>query len=266
MSELGYAYFVRAPAQRQPMRERLAFFSGYLEHADPLLAEDAYLEFGHAPFDQVAAVVDLLPMPSLRKWIVDPRVPQSRKGFYGLALGLARSETDRAENVALLRKLTLEPADDFRGGFDGVLGGYLVAAGEPALAIIEQNILGNPRAAEGDVRHAQTALRFCHEFGRRSIPPERLCAATRRLLSRPEFAAAATIDLGRWQDWEALDRVVALFGQPGYDTPETTRAVVGYLLACPSDRAARQLARLRKLDPKAVADAERHLSLLGPAR
>jgi hypothetical protein len=266
VSELGYAYFVRAPASKLPTRERLKFFAAYLEHRDESLAEDAYLEFGHAPYDEVARVADLLPMESLRKWLVDPRVPQPRKGFYGLALGLAQNDNDRRANVALLRKLVLEPADDFRAGFDGVLGGYLVAAGEPALKLIEERILANPRAAEGDVRHAQTALRFCHEFGRESLTSQQLSKAARRLLARPEFAATAIIDLARWQDWDALENIAGLFGRPGYESPETTRAVVGYLLACPAPQAARELARLRKLDSKAVADAEQRLSLLGPAR
>lgn len=266
VSELAYAYFVRAPAAALPMRERLKFFAGYLEHRDELLAEDAYLEFGHAPYDEVARVADLLPMESLRKWIVEPRVPQSRKGFYGLALGLARNDADRQANLAVLKKLVLEPADDFRAGFDGVLGGYLVAAGEPALALVEERILANPRAAEGDVRHAQTALRFCHEFGRDAFSSERLSRATRRLLARPEFAATAIVDLARWQDWDTLEKIAGLFGQPGYESPETTRAIVGYLLACPQPQAAQALTRLRKLDPQAVADAEQRLSVLGTAR
>jgi len=265
-SELAYAYFVRAPATILPTRERLKFFAGYLEHRDELLAEDAYLEFGHAPYDEVARVAELLPMESLRTWIVDARVPQSRKGFYGLALGLARSDADRRANLAVLKKLVLEPADDFRSGFDGVLGGYLVAAGEQALALVEERILANPRAAEGDVRHAQTALRFCHEFGRDRLSSERLSQSTRRLLARPEFAATAIVDLARWQDWDTLEKIAGLFGQPGYEPPETTRAIVGYLLACPQPQAAQALTRLRKLDPKAVADAEQRLSVLGTAR
>ena len=28
-------------------------------------------------------------MADLRRWLVDPQVPPARKGFYGLALGLA---------------------------------------------------------------------------------------------------------------------------------------------------------------------------------
>ena len=66
VSEIGYAYAARAPELRIPTAERLRYFTPYLEHADPLVANDAYLEFGHAPFDDVAKVADLLPMERLR--------------------------------------------------------------------------------------------------------------------------------------------------------------------------------------------------------
>ncbi|HEV7222256.1 MAG TPA: hypothetical protein VGN42_06100, partial [Pirellulales bacterium] len=74
------------------------------------------------------------------------------------------------------------------------MGGYLMAAGEPALELIEHKYLADPRAASGDVRHAMTALRFYHEYGR-EIPAERLARALRKLLVRQEFAAAAIVDL-----------------------------------------------------------------------
>jgi len=45
----------------------------------------------------------------------------------------------------------------------GIFGGYLIAVGEPALELIEDRYLANPTAANGDVRHAMTALRFYHE-------------------------------------------------------------------------------------------------------
>ena len=78
-----------------PAHERLRYFAEFLEHADPLVAEDAYLEFGHAPFDEVARMADLLPAAKLRAWLVDPGVPQTRKGFYGLAIGLSVSPDRR---------------------------------------------------------------------------------------------------------------------------------------------------------------------------
>ncbi len=229
---------------------------------NPLVAEDAYLEFGHAPFDVVAQNVELLPMERVRRWLVDPNVPGRRKGFYGLALGLADRPRDRSANAALLRRQILAPENDFRAGFDGVLGGYLLLEGEPGLALIESRYLADPGAAVGDVRHAMTALRFYHEYGH-AIPQERLCRAMRRLLDRQEFAEAAIVDLARWQDWDALDEITALYGRPEYAQAGIRRAIVGYLLACPEQEASAALATLRAMDPQGVADAERILRQVG---
>jgi hypothetical protein len=263
---LAYAYLLRAPATRVDATKRLEYFARYLEHRDPLVAEDAYLEFGHAPFDQVAKAAEHLPMESIRRWIVDPRTPDARRGFYGLALGLAKEPADRAANEAVLEKLAHEPADDFRAGYDGVLGGYLLLGKERALAEIERRILANRQARPGDVRHALTALRFYREFGGDGIPDQQQRLALRRVLDQPDFAADAIIDLARWQDWESLDAVVALFQRQGYAEPATSRAVVGYLLACPEKRAAKELARLRTVDPRAVRQAEAQLEGLGTGR
>jgi hypothetical protein len=260
LNETSYAYLARAPSLRKPAAERLAYFVPYLEHRDPLLAEDAYLEFGHARYDEVAAVADKLPMEAMRRWLEDDRVPQERKGFYGLALGLARDDAERRRNAEFLKQQILKPASDFRAGFDGALGGYLMAAGEPALELIEKKYLADPRAASGDVRHAMTALRFYHEYGR-EIPAERLARALRKLLARQEFAAAAIVDLARWQDWESSKTVIALCQGESLKDASIRRSAISYLLLCPTAQAARETARLRQLYPKEAADAEKRLNL-----
>lgn len=262
VNETSYAYFARAPAARAATAVRLAYFARFLEHADPVVAEDAYLEFAHASFDDVVQVAHLLPADRVRTWLVDANVPSHRKGLYGLALGLAREPQDRRTNSELLRKLILAPEDDFRSGFDGILGGYLLLTAASGLELVESRYLADPRAGDGDVRHALAALRFYHEYGR-EIPTARLNAAARHLLARPEFAEAATIDLARWKDWGATDEIAALYARPQYAQPAIRRAIVGYLLACPDAKAAGALARLRKLDPKGVALAEQILSRTG---
>ena len=140
-NEASYAYFARAPSLRTPATERLKYFAPFLEHRDPLIADDAYLEFGHAPFDTIARAVEVLPMDRIRRWMTDAKIPPERKGFYGLALGLARSEADRSSNAKLLHDLILLPENDFRAGFDGVLGGYLMLAGEPGLELLEELLI-----------------------------------------------------------------------------------------------------------------------------
>jgi hypothetical protein len=256
VNETSYAYIAQAPSLRTPAAERLRYFAKYLDHADPVIAEDAFREFGHAPYDAVAEVADLLPSEQFRAWLVDPNYPDSRKGFLGLALGLAKTESARNANAEFLRGQIIKPASDFRSGFDGILGGYLIAGGPAALDLIEQRFLMNPEAADGDVRHAMQALRFYHEYGRQ-IPPERLHEALSHLLARPEFAASAIVDLARWQAWKTLDKVAPLYSNPTYAQPAIHRAIVNYLKVCPEARAADQLAMLRRQDPQGVAAAER---------
>ena len=82
-------------------------------------------------------------------------------------------------------------------------------------------------------------------------------------LARPEFAESAIVDLARWQDWDALPEVTSLFTKAGFAQPAVRRAVVGYLLACPEQRARLALASLRALDAAGVAEAEQVLSTTG---
>lgn len=255
IEEAGFAYLAKLPAARQPAAERLRYAARFLEHADPLVAADAYLEFGHAPFDEVRQVADAFSQEKLRRWLVDPGVRGDRKGFYALALGLAQAPAERTANAALLAKLIAAPADDFRAGFDGVLAASLLLSGEQGLTEIEERILANSKSRDGDVRHALSALRFYHDYGR-EILPERLAQALHPLLDRPEFAAAAIVDLARWQDWSQLGRIAGLYQSPKFDTPATREAVVGYLLVCPERAAAAALAELRARDPQGVAAAE----------
>ena len=193
----------------------------------------------------------------MRRWIVDANIPEERKGFYGLALGLAIKDNDRQANEKLLRQLIETPSDDFRAGFDGVLGGYLILAGGAGLKRLDERLLANADARPGDLRHAATALRFIHEFGRGAIPATDLNRAMRRLLARPDTAAAAIVDLARWDDWDALDEVVSLFDRDEFSDGPTTRAIIGYLQACPRAAASQALVRLRKQDPRRVDEAER---------
>ncbi|MBI1903451.1 MAG: hypothetical protein HYS13_20300 [Planctomycetia bacterium] len=255
-SELSFAYLLKAPSLRTDQAERLKYFAKYLEHADPAIAEDAYLEFAHAPFDVVAKTADSLDGEKLRAWLADEAVPAERKGLYGLALGLVGPPEKRAENAKFLRKLVEAPGTDFQAGWDGIIGGFLVADGEAALKTLEELYLAKPDAAVGHVRHAMTALRFYREFGR-DIPPERLAQATRRLVERPAFAALAIADLARLEDWDSVDAVAALFGRKDFDDVQTKKAVVFFLLACPRPEARTRLAAIRQRDEKFVAAAER---------
>ncbi len=265
VNETSLGYFAQAPPNRASPRERLGYYARFLQHRDPVIAEDAYLEFAHAPFSDVVQVADKLPSDDLRAWVTDLNVPQERKGFFALALGFPRSHEEADANAAFLREIILAPASDFRAGFDGVIGGYLLVAGVPGLELIEHKILKNPDAAEGDLRHVANALRAYYEFGQ-NIPPERLAESVRFLLSRPSLAATSVVDLSRWGDWGALPEVVKLYDTDNRPSVALRRAIVGYLMACPMKEAETALATLREADPQGVAEAERFIQATSGGR
>lgn len=260
VDESAYGYIFREPSVALPQSERLNYFAHYLENRNPLVADDALQEFAHASFDDTVLAARTLPMAKVRSWLVDPQIPPARKGFYGLALGLAVDPTERRLNEEVLHQQIVAPASDFRAGFDGLLGGYLLLTGQKGLDLLDSRYFANPKAAIGDVQHAMRALRFYHQFGH-GIDPVRQAESLSHTLVRPEFAAEAIMDLARWQYWPVESQVAELYEKKGYDDPVIHRAIVGYLKACPKPEAAAALAHLRSVDSNGVAEAERWLEV-----
>lgn len=283
VNEIGLAYLARLPDLRQPPAERLAYVAPYLEHDERLIAEDAAQEFAHADLADVRAALNRFDYAKIRGWLISPEIRAEHKGFYGLLLGMScaaakqvtenggaklnpkpvSAEISTAEislNRDLLARLAFEKQTDFRAGYDGVLAGYLLANGAEGIATIAEKLLDYPNTPTGDARHAAAALRFYHEYGPADMRPA-VAAATAKLLTREECAAAAITDLARWKAWAETERIAAIASRPGIDAP-TKRAAVGYLKASPQERAGELLARLRAADPAGVEGAENALRAL----
>jgi len=263
---LGYA--VAAPATSLPAAERLRWFTRWLEHPEPAIAADAFMEFGLAPFETVRSVADAFDADSLAAWIVEPGIDARRRGFYGLATGIVAAHSADGATQGRLRE-ALEaaidtPADDFRAGFDGLLGGLLVADGVAGLEALDRRGLFAPTARPLDQRHLLAALRFAWESLGDTIPRDRVATATARLLASPAVAADAAVDLARYNAWTHVDDVAGLWATLGRDDPLVRRAVAGYLAACPLPVAKKHLEHLRTADPRrldAALEAAR-----GPAK
>jgi hypothetical protein len=252
-------HVVAAPATDRPAAERLRWFADRLDHPDRRIADDAFAEFGLAPYEAVREAAGAIDRAWLRDCVADTSGEQKRRGFCGLVLGIrAAGAADRAaaeQEIALLTRAIETPGSDVRAGFDGLLGGLLVAEGAEALGFFDRRGLFAPDARAGDARHLLAALRFAWESLGDRLPRERTAAATARLLDNPAVAADAAVDLARYAAWGEVDRVAALWDRLGRDDPLIRRAVVGYLQACPQREARAHLERLRAADPRAVAEA-----------
>jgi hypothetical protein len=252
-------YVAAAPASDMPAAERLRWFATRLEHPDPAIAADAFTEFGLAPFTAVRAAASALDPARLRAWVSEPGIDPRRRGLYGLLLGVvAAAAHDPAvarDCIDALHRAVEAAADDFRAGFDGILAGVLVAEGESGLDSLEQRGLGGREARALDQRHLLAALRFAAESLTETIPRGRIITATAALLASPAVAADATVDLSRYQAWEAVDQVAGLWDTLGTDDPLMRRAVAGYLANCPLPAAKQQLAKIRSRAPERLQQA-----------
>lgn len=255
VDENSASYYLKAPDLRRPATEQLNYYVRYLEASPAEIADDVYRQFGRASFNDVAQLADKLPMASLRSWLVDAAIPEDRRGFYGMALGLARDEVTRRENQTLLQRLIVMPANDYRAGFDGVLAGYLLLAGQAGLDELAARYVANSDARPGDVFHLLTAIRFYQEYGH-DIPPAKLAAAIAPLVERPQFATAVMADLARWHAWDALPRVARWLETDQKVEPDVERAAVAYLLASNNDDAQTRLMRWRTRNPAHAAQVE----------
>ncbi|QDT65340.1 hypothetical protein [Calycomorphotria hydatis] len=249
ITEAAFEYVSGAPSPNKPTVERLPYFVKYLENEDDLIASDSYGEFANAPFEDIEKVKKLLPTEKVAQWVINPDTSPARLGLYGLLLGLCGDK----DNLVLMKKMIMEPVEDIRIGINGIMSGYVYLGGAEALDLLVDyklkseyliddngNVLkdedGNPIPVPfSETYAAMQSISFMWTYGQDRISKEKLRAALRTLLDRPELADFAIRDLARWKDWSIQKRLYELYGEDGYTVPGTKRAIVKYFLASTKD-------------------------------
>ena len=301
-SEAAYDYLAGAPTPQSadgakiPHRDRLEYFIKYLEFPDEIVANDAYGEFANAPYEEIVAVKAKLPRDKIRGWVLDPATPPSRLGLYGLLLGLSGKDAD----AQAMEKLIAKPTSEFRIGLDGVMSGYLMLKKEPGLDLVQELKLenefivdekGTPIVDESgekvpvpfsETYAAMQAVRFMWDYGAGAIDSDRLQAAMRVLLDRPELADLAIADLARWKDWSIMGKLAKLYDEEAYQVPGIKRSIIRYFDAATKDlpddaektasesaalpehatQAKQHYAAIKEKDPETVKSVEQFLILL----
>ena len=282
--------------------KRLEHFLQYLQHEDPLLAQDTYDEFARAPYADLIALADQIDRPQLWQWIEDRDVSPSRRSLFFTMLGVCGKDDD----IARLRKMMLADQRVLRSaaeaaaaaslglggaitlpvtpemvsmeqrrkqlGFNALVGCYLKLSGSDGLDVIDEYFLADPDADPTKVYGALIALRFLGEETD-DVPMERLLESMRLVLGKPDFAEQAITDLARWEDWSVLDRLVTMFE----NAPPRTyvkEPIVAYLdqasrqAGSVGERANTALEKIEQLDPDTVKRARSLLAFgfLGRAR
>lgn len=272
ISEAAAKYLAKLPAPGTPAIDRLVFFMNYLEHPDDTVGNDAYAEFASSPYDVIVPLSDKMPVEKVRQWVTSEETSPTRLGLYGLMLGLCGEPSDKK----LMEAKITEQTDDFRLGIDGVMGGYLLLAGEEGLKLIEERKLKDNTIPFSETYAAMQALRFLWTDGAKDdesqFTRDRLRQSMRLLLERTELTDLVIADLARWSDWSQMDTVYELYDAEGFEIPSIKRAIVRFFLAAtrvkdnqPTEaqkaKAEMYLAELTEKDPKTVKAAERFFFL-----
>jgi len=268
-SKEAVAYLKSAPPRDTPTAKRLEFYARHLQDPTEAIAEDAFGEFAGAQFSDVQLARGAYAADKLRKWLTEEGVPATRRGLYGMMLGLAGDMDDRD----FLQQLIEPSTDEVRIGIEGAMGGYLYLAGAAGVDFLERTKINDPQIPFHETYAAVQALRFIWSYGEDRVPHARVLQTMRKLIDRPALCDIVINDLARWKDWSLQDRVLALYGTRGFDIPSIRRAMIRYLIASSKDLPegeeppphvvkGRQLVEeLRRKDPKRVAEVERFFFL-----
>jgi hypothetical protein len=264
LTDRALEYIRKLPSLPEKGPERLSFFQDYLEDPEDMLARDAYDEFAKAPYAEVKALGDRLYHDKFVAWIKDLDTSTSHRRLYLTLLGVCGRDDQRPEDIAMLEEAITAEGDAPKPALDATIACYLTFTGEKGLPLVEDRFLKNKDCSYSDTYSAIMALRF-HGQEEEIISKERLLAALRNLLDRPELADLIIPDLARWQDWSAMERLVTLFKEADDKSSWVRVPVVQYLKVCPLPEAAKHLEELTQIDPEAVKRASFFVPLGGAA-
>ena len=235
VSETTVDYLRRLPEKSVDHADRLRFYLNCLEHSEPMVAIDAWAEFGNSKYEEVKAVRKDMPREKLRGWIAEPTTSPERLGLYGMMLGLCGEASDTdfllsqifdsplpvMGEAILSEQLTGIPGSAFlqtidytdlaspqmRIGSEGLLGGYLLLANEHGLDVLDQKFESSEVIA-----HAYClALQFIWEYEPDLIARQRLRLSMRKLLRSEQIQSIAITNLCRWEDWTVLSQLQSSF-------------------------------------------------------
>lgn len=271
VSEESSEYILQIPAPDIDQLQRLRFFADHLEHADALIADDAFSECAVVETLDIGTVADLFDAGRLRQWLADEQMPPQRVGLYGLLLG----QLGNPQDADFLKQEIERHSDDVQSELRCMISGYLTLTGESGLPLIEDAFFTAPDSSYYETYSAMRSLRFIWTHAEGVISRERLRESMRILLDRPDVADLAITDLARWQDWSVGEQLMDLYGAEAYDLPSIKQAIVRYYLV--AKRATGEddstetsehvlfaeacLEKLRKTDPDNVLAAERFFFL-----
>ena len=237
--------------------KQLAYFAGYLDHADAEVVADAFLEFAKADDADVAQVAKSLDPVRLRKLVTDPQTPADRLSLLAYLLGACGGPADADLLAGLLR----QPDERVRSAYSGVLAGYVLLRPTEGWKFAYA-LLGDSKRPYPERGAVVSTLRFFHAT--RPDARREVLHGMALILPQGDMADMAFEDLRKWQWWDLTTEALAQFPKKSHSSPLVRRSIVRYALACPKPEAKEFVVAVRRSDPELVKDVEESLEFEKP--
>lgn len=205
LSDEAAAYLANLPSPGSSAEDRLRFALEHLDHADPLVAADAFAELARFTAAEFKTHKSLLTAETLRNVVDDRDASGDRVGLAGYLLGLCGTPDDARR----LRRRFLS-SEGFADGAAGLAAGYLSLAREQGLADLEATLLARDDVSPLLAAALFEALAFFRVERTGPFRPDRLRLTACVALARPETADLAVGHLAAGREWAALPEVIAL--------------------------------------------------------
>ncbi len=220
--------------------EFLKKYFDYLDHDDPTIAEDAFLEFAHADDRDVGEVGPHLDPVKLRKLLTDPETDPRHLSLLAFLLGTCGKEKD----AELLRNMLDSPSQRARQAFDGLLGGYMQLRPKTGWKLTEK-LLSDQKRSFLQRMDAVRTVRFYHNW-KPGVYRQQIERCHKVMIADGDLATQAIDDLRRWKRWNLTSHILDQWGKDSHKAPSTRRTIVAYALFCPEAEAAAFIKRLRR--------------------
>jgi hypothetical protein len=251
---IQYLTGARAPLAKNRSQALLYYFR-YLDHAEEVIASDAFLEFAKSETDEISQAARHLPRDQVRRLLESPTTPGERLSLFAFLLGFCGGESD----AKYLQSLIEQPSKRTTSALDGILKGYILLRPKQGLEIAFA-ILSDPHRCFEERYSAILTLRVF-----RAWKPHEMRADVLRglaiVLGEGDLADMAVEDLRSWRWWDLTPRVLALYGKKTHAQPIVRRSIIRYALVCPRPEAQHFAERMRREDPELIRELEEGLEL-----
>jgi len=241
------AYLEGALAHRKDRVAALRYYSKFLDHADPMVAEDVFLEFARSDDGDIGQVVKELSPALVRRLLAQPKLEPERLSLFAFLLGGCGTD----EDARYLRGLIDQRPDSARA-LDGIVAGYINLRPKEGWQLAYQLLADSKQ--HFNVRFGVLrALRFYHGWQPKETHAHVLHGLG-LLLPDGDLADMAIEDLRQWKTWDLTTNVLAQFGKKSHAAPITHRAIIRYALSCPLPEAREFVKSIRPREEETIRD------------